>query len=246
MKKKKILFVTFIVALLLFGFSAGVMAATNLQEIKAYLNYGLSVAKDGKVQELKDANGNTVIPITYNDTTYLPVRAISNILGVSVDWDQNTQCVLLDGSPIPLSLNPSAPPSTDTYGYLDFNFVGDTIAKYAKDKVVLTDESAKNLNADGTWIGKDYTVGNDVSYVFSGLDFVSASGNGKAVPEFEVIEAEIHKILIANGYTQTKTDGNGIKHYVRGDVEFDMWNVGGYNTTFRVEAQTGYQADCLR
>ncbi len=54
----------------LVSFTAGAAAAGGLQEIKAY-------------------------PITYNGTTYLPVRSIGNLLGVDVGWDQATQSVLL-------------------------------------------------------------------------------------------------------------------------------------------------------
>jgi hypothetical protein len=79
-------------------------AGSQLQPIEADLNYGLTVAMNDKVVPLKDASGNTVTPITYNNTTYLPVRAISNALGVSVDWNQEYQCVLLNGSSVPAEL----------------------------------------------------------------------------------------------------------------------------------------------
>lgn len=79
-------------------------AGTKLQPITANLNYGLTVAKNNEVVDLGYVNGEKVIPITYNDTTYLPARAIANALGVSVDWNSDYQCVLLDGSGVPDSL----------------------------------------------------------------------------------------------------------------------------------------------
>lgn len=86
-----------------------VSAGVQLERINAYLNHGLSVVKDGQVLDLRDANGRKLTPITYNDSTYLPVRAIGNALGVQVDWDQDSQCVLLGGSQVPAHLQQSTP-----------------------------------------------------------------------------------------------------------------------------------------
>ena len=86
--------------------SVCVAACVQLERIDAYLNHGLNVVKDGQVLILKDANGKKLTPITYNDSTYLPVRAIANALGVQVDWDQETQSVLLGGSKVPAHLKP--------------------------------------------------------------------------------------------------------------------------------------------
>lgn len=86
--------------------SVCVAAGVQLERIDAYLNHGLNVVKDGQVLILKDANGKKLTPITYNDSTYLPVRAIANALGVQVDWDQETQSVLLGGSKVPAHLKP--------------------------------------------------------------------------------------------------------------------------------------------
>ena len=69
--------------------------ASGQEEIKAYLAPGITVKYNGEVQTMTDAAGNTVYPVSYNGTTYLPVRAVSNMLGVVVDWDGETQTVLL-------------------------------------------------------------------------------------------------------------------------------------------------------
>ena len=43
----------------------------------------------------KDATGATVEPFSVNGTTYLPVRAVANALGVDVDWNGDTSTVIL-------------------------------------------------------------------------------------------------------------------------------------------------------
>ena len=80
------------------GFSTCVIGQTVLEPISAFLNHGLTVEFNDVDQVMTDESGNKVVPITYNNTTYLPVRAVSNMLGVKVGWDQATQTVLLGES----------------------------------------------------------------------------------------------------------------------------------------------------
>jgi hypothetical protein len=93
-KVRKIFVVSIVVALVL-GTAVGAFAANNLQSITAYLNSGIKIVYNGNVQELKDNNDNKVVPITYNGTTYVPLRAISNILGEDVNWDSSSNSVIL-------------------------------------------------------------------------------------------------------------------------------------------------------
>lgn len=73
----------------------GIYAAANLQKITAYLNYDIAVKLDGNEQLMYDANGKRVYPISYEGTTYVPIRAVSNMLGVNVAWDADSYSVLL-------------------------------------------------------------------------------------------------------------------------------------------------------
>ncbi|WP_338554439.1 stalk domain-containing protein [Paenibacillus sp. KS-LC4] len=75
--------------------ATGAYGATKLQEIKAYLNKDISFKVDGKPVQLRDGSNNTVVPISYKGTTYLPVRSISDALGVAVDYDSKSQLIQL-------------------------------------------------------------------------------------------------------------------------------------------------------
>ena len=44
----------------------------------------------------RDANGNIVEPFIVDGTTYLPVRAVGEALGLQVTWDGDTSTVFLD------------------------------------------------------------------------------------------------------------------------------------------------------
>ncbi|MBP2001464.1 hypothetical protein J2Z69_002509 [Paenibacillus shirakamiensis] len=65
----------------------GVYAGTNLQKISAYLNHNIGIQVNGAAYSPTDGKGNKLAPITYNDTTYLPVRAVADALKVPVSYD---------------------------------------------------------------------------------------------------------------------------------------------------------------
>jgi len=94
MNKKGLMCLVLIIGIVI-GTTIGVIAAGNTEEITALLNYGIKINYNGEVQTFKDANGNVVYPISYNGTTYLPVRAVSNLYGIPVDWDGANNTVLL-------------------------------------------------------------------------------------------------------------------------------------------------------
>lgn len=95
MRKKKLISALALTLALVCGITIGAGASGTLQEIKAYLNYGIKINYNGQEQVLKDAQGTRIFPVTYNNSTYLPVRAVSEMLGVAVDWDGATQTVIL-------------------------------------------------------------------------------------------------------------------------------------------------------
>ncbi|REK71964.1 hypothetical protein [Paenibacillus paeoniae] len=93
MKKKA--FIAIISVSMLASMGTGALAATKLQEIKAYLNPEIKVQVDGTYTELRDVNGNAIAPISYKDTNYFPIRAISDALGVAVDYNSATKTIIL-------------------------------------------------------------------------------------------------------------------------------------------------------
>lgn len=78
--------------------AAGVYAGTNMQKISAFLNYSIGFNIDGSTYIPKDNNGNKLAPITYHDTTYLPVRALSNALNTPIQYDSKTNTIYMGTS----------------------------------------------------------------------------------------------------------------------------------------------------
>jgi hypothetical protein len=94
-KVKKKMIAAFTAFAVLGGMGAGVVAGANLQEIKAFLNPSMKFKLNGQPVQLKNSSGAVVAPITYNNTTYLPVRAVSDLLGVAVKFDPAANTILL-------------------------------------------------------------------------------------------------------------------------------------------------------
>lgn len=55
----------------------------------------IKINLNGRTVEPKDANGNKVEPFIIDGTTYLPVRAVGDALGLNVEWDGANKTVIL-------------------------------------------------------------------------------------------------------------------------------------------------------
>ncbi|AJS57240.1 stalk domain-containing protein [Paenibacillus sp. IHBB 10380] len=78
--------------------AAGVYAGSNMQKITAYLNHSIGFKVNGAAYIPADSNGKKLAPITYQNTTYLPVRAIADALKVPVAYDSKSDQVLIGSS----------------------------------------------------------------------------------------------------------------------------------------------------
>lgn len=73
----------------------GIGYAANTTTLYDVVVNGIKIVIDGQKINPTDANGNTVEPIIYNGTTYLPVRAVANAFGKAVYWDGPNMTVYL-------------------------------------------------------------------------------------------------------------------------------------------------------
>ena len=79
----------------LFTLSAGAAGAT---QVTAQLSPQLTIVVDGVSRDFYTVAGVEAHPITYNGTTYLPIRAIGELMGKNVNWDQSTYTVTIGGT----------------------------------------------------------------------------------------------------------------------------------------------------
>ena len=91
MKKMK---VTLLTMGMIIGISATAFAISEqIQTVTAQLHPEYSVKVEGKEQILTSATGDVVHPLLHNGTTYLPVRAIGELMGKDVVWDKETKSI---------------------------------------------------------------------------------------------------------------------------------------------------------
>ena len=98
MNRKKPISILALALVMASCFALGASASGALQEIKAYLDPSITIKMEGEAQTFLDAKGNRVYPITYQGSTYLPVRAVAGLAGFEVNWDQATRTVDLGES----------------------------------------------------------------------------------------------------------------------------------------------------
>lgn len=85
-------------AIMLVGILSVSAAATSVDTVSAVISPNIIVKVDGEVQIFFSTSGEQVHPIIYNGTTYLPLRAIGELMNKNVNWDQATLTVTLSGT----------------------------------------------------------------------------------------------------------------------------------------------------
>ena len=66
--------------------------------VSVSLRDDFTIIVNGVTQQFYDAGGNRVYPLLHNGVTYLPIRAVGELMGKVVSWDNATQTVTLSGS----------------------------------------------------------------------------------------------------------------------------------------------------
>lgn len=82
---------------LLAGALALTTGAQGATEVTAQLSPQMTIRVDGTARAFYNASGTEVYPIVYRGTTYLPLRAVGELMGKNVNWDQATLTVTLAG-----------------------------------------------------------------------------------------------------------------------------------------------------
>ena len=73
-------------------------SAQAVSSVTAQLSPNFTIIIDGTPRDFYNTAGQEVHPILCDGTTYLPVRAIGELMGKAVSWDSSTKTVTLTGS----------------------------------------------------------------------------------------------------------------------------------------------------
>ena len=93
MKMKKLVSIV-IAFVLVFALGMTAFASSGSKTAELFFR-DIKISLNGKEITPKDADGNAVEPFIIDGTTYLPVRAVAGTLGLDVDWDGETNTVIL-------------------------------------------------------------------------------------------------------------------------------------------------------
>lgn len=95
-----------------------------LRKVDATANDNIKVYYDGDLKSFTETDGSKISPVIINGRTYLPLRAIADLVGIGVEWDGTTQSINLtssegipyrDNDPVNTSAPQSSPkPDTQT------------------------------------------------------------------------------------------------------------------------------------
>ncbi len=94
--KRKLLYVVLAFCL---AFTLGAYANAALQAEDVTIHKGIRIIVDGEELSPTDTDGNRVPVFVLNGTTYLPVRAVSNVFEKRVQWDGINKIVYLGEKP---------------------------------------------------------------------------------------------------------------------------------------------------
>lgn len=95
--KKKVSVLTLIVVAII-SLSIGVFADNEMIKIQGYIDKGMTLTYNEEILKLTDAQDGIIYPVLIEGSTYLPVRAISEIVGLEVGWDGDTRTVSLSNT----------------------------------------------------------------------------------------------------------------------------------------------------
>jgi hypothetical protein len=96
--------VTAIIALSLSLCGASCLSAAPSDEVPtvpATIAGDIGLSLKGKAWHPKDEDGQEITPVVINGSSYLPVRALAEALGVDIRWDEATRTIVIGGDPAP-------------------------------------------------------------------------------------------------------------------------------------------------
>lgn len=181
----------------------GVVASDSIKDISAQINYGIKMKVDNVEWNPTETDGSAIRPITYKGRTYLPVRALGEKLGVTIDWDANTQTVLIgekEWTPISASI-------VDTHSDMGY-----------------TKDSDKLFHGDGVYDFGCFVSSQWISNQFSDINISTERKYSKMKMGIFVTGGD-KTITISDRETREILKQVTVKDGIATDIDFDISNV---------------------
>ena len=151
--------------------------AGKAKDVTVQVRTDFTIVIDGIAQQFRTSSGKAVYPLLYNGSTYLPLRAIGEIMDKDVKWNNSTKTVTLtseDGYTVT---------DADSFGgsntVTDADNVGNTtqpvqpadIGMWQAKKIALQDAGLNESNVDFMETETDYDDGRKIYEIEFGYDY---------------------------------------------------------------------------
>lgn len=77
------------------GINRIALAPESSGKIQVYLKPDITIIMNGEEKYFRDVTGAVVYPIIYNGSTYLPIRAISNLMEENIEWSPYNETIFI-------------------------------------------------------------------------------------------------------------------------------------------------------
>ncbi len=144
------------------------------------LSEHINIYYNGEEFIAKDANGERVYPILRDGTTYLPIRAVGELFGKTVVWDQITNTAILYSSCSSEALDyfKSAISNTAlTAPEVNVSFSGSLIMSDGSTLSEISESGTETYSTDGFSLSSilPYNYSSNIAYLGSGKYFLNVS-----------------------------------------------------------------------
>lgn len=236
--------------------TSGMVFAKQISETAELFYNNIKISLNGQEVLPKDANGNYVEPFIINGTTYLPVRAVANALGVNVDWDGNTNTVILsnqksENSATGFDASAVAKEISVIKEYQWKTNYSNYIAIVLKNNSTYTISPRVQLSfkdKDGEIVGAEnqleyaFGPGNEMAFIFSNdevfesYEYIISAGEEKYYEECVSQLECTHSVTTEKTIIQVKNNGNKEAKFVEYVVLFkNNGNVVDYNWGYCID-----------
>ncbi len=201
MKRKGTILIFAICIVLLFSVPAAAATATKT----ATLNYSdIKITFNGQSVTPKDANGNVVEPFIIDGTTYLPVRAVANALGLDVQWDSSAKTVILS----------SGSAEAMNAAFLISNSIGSTIStvNYSDIKITLNGQVITPMDASGNVVEP---------FIIDGTTYLPVRAVADALGLDVQWDSSSKTVILSSSSTSiSQSSGSSSSEYKKADVNW--------------------------
>lgn len=198
--------------------SAGV-AITPIEEAKASnvtlkkkISYrDVKIILNGKMLVPKGADGSIVEPFIMDGTTYLPVRAISEGLNLSVNWDNVTSTVILKSKAQDVAYKVLRVVDGDTI-VVDFNGVEEKVRMIGIDTPESVHPDSEKNTAEGFTASAYTKTALEGKYVTLEFDVQQRDQYGRLLAYVYLNGVMFNKTLLETGYAVISTYPPNVKY----------------------------------